>query len=114
MSKELVAKLRKGRESKVTVGKWTFTVRRPTDVEAVALYRGGMAYAEIAQQYVSNWDGVTENDIVGGGTIDPIAFDPVLWREWCADRPDFWQPISEAALNAYQEHTKRLGDSVKN
>lgn len=113
MSKELIARIRKNREVKVKVSKWTFLVCRPTDVEAVALYRGGMAYADIAQHHVIGWEGVTEDDIVGGGTADPLPFDSMLWQEWCADRSDFWEPIATAAMNAYEEHTIKIGESVK-
>jgi hypothetical protein len=114
MSRELIAKLKKAREVKVTIGKFTFTARRPTDVEAIALHRGDGAFSTIAQDFVIGWDGVTEDDIIGGGGSDPFPFAPELWREWCADRPDLWGPISNACLDAYREHAEKLTSIEKN
>lgn len=115
----LIAALRRAREGKVTVGRYSFTYRRPTDVEAVALFRSGTAFSEIAEKHVTGWalvDGgdVTENDILGDGGDARVPFDVVLWREWCADRPDFWEPVAKAVMDSYESHTKALGEAAKN
>lgn len=112
MSAALIRQIRAQRRISVAVGKFTFTVSRPTDVEALQLQKNGGAYSEIAQKFVVDWSGVSEDDIVGGGNVDPIPFDAALWNEWASDRPDFWEPISTAVLNAYIEHTKKL-ESIK-
>ena len=114
MSRALVEKIRKQREVTVKIGKFTFTARRPTDVEAIALHRSDGAYSTIAADYVINWAGVTEDDVIGGGSADPLAWSAVLWAEWCADRPDFWGPISEAVLESYRLHASRMEDATKN
>jgi hypothetical protein len=114
MSKDLVEKIRKQRELKVVAGKFTFTARRPTDVEAIALGRADSAFSKIAEQFVVGWDGVTEDDLIQSGASNPIPFDAVLWAEWCADRPDLWGTISTAVLDAYRLHAKRLEDGTKN
>lgn len=110
----LIAALRKNRELKVAVGKFTFTCRRPTDEEAVTLYRGGLSNAVIAANHVVAWDGVTEDDLVGGGGTDAVPFDGPLWREWCADRNDFWAPIGDACMKAYEDHVSGLKEAEKN
>lgn len=114
MSKELVARIRRNREITVAVGKFRFTAMRPTDVEMVGLHRGDAAFSEIAQKFVTGWSGVTEDDVVGGGTADEIPFNADLWTEWCADRPDFWALISNAVLDAYRAHAEKLAGAEKN
>lgn len=114
MSNELLAKIKEQRRFKVTVEKYSFTVRRPTDVEVVKLTRDGSDFFDIAAEYVSDWAGVTEDDLVGGGGSDAVKFDARVWREWCADRPEFWMPIATAVLKAYDAHAERLATLAKN
>lgn len=108
----LINQLRKAREVKVEAGGFTFIVRRPTDTEFLA-HRELKVY-EIAQEYVVGWSGVTEADIVKGGSEDAVPFDRDLWREWCADRPDLWEPIFGAVLTAYEQHSTQRRESAKN
>ena len=114
MARDLLGKIRKRRECKVVIGRFTFTVRRPTDVEAIALHRSDSAFNSIAADFVCGWEGVTTDDLIGDKTADPVPFDAELWREWCADRPDFWGPIANAALDAYREHAQQLEEAAKN
>lgn len=112
MSNALITRLKKQRELKVVVGKFTFTARRPTDVEMIEIGRGGANWHALAERFVSGWDNVTEDDVVGGGGSDKPAFSAELWAEWCADRPDFWQPIANALLDAYKAHAEQLKDTA--
>ena len=57
--------------------------------------------------------GVSEDDIIGGGGSDKPEFSAALWAEWCADRPDFWEPIATALLEAYKNHARSLADAAK-
>ncbi len=115
MSNSLIARMRKNRELKVTVGKFVFNCRRPTDVEAIQIYRGNQsAFDQIAAEYVIGWEGVTDNDIVGGGGTDPTPFDATLWAEWCADHPEFWGPIATAVMEAYTLHRDAIEGAQKN
>lgn len=114
MAHALIAKLRKAREIKVVIGTFTFTVRRPTDAEMLAINQSGLVVVDMAMRGVIDWDGVAENDIIGGGVITPLPFDADLWIEWCRDRPDFWPPIANAALEAYQKHAEALESAAKN
>lgn len=109
---DLQKQLRRNREIAVKVGKFTFTARRPTDVEALELNRRDAALAEVASEFVIDWNGVVEDDIVGGGGTTAVTFDAELWKDWCADRPDFWGPISSAVLDSYTQHRKRM-ETVK-
>jgi hypothetical protein len=114
MSRALIEKIRKQRELKITVGKFTFTARRPKDTEAIELGRADSAFSDIAERFVVGWDGVTENDVVNGGSLEPLPFDAELWAEWCADHPNFWGPISKAVLDAYRAHAEAMEDDAKN
>ena len=107
MSEDLRRQLKRNRETAVTVGKFTFTARRPTDVEAINLNKRESALSEIAADFVVDWKGVVEDDIVGGGGTVAVPFDAELWKDWCADRPDFWGPIANAVLDSYTQHRRR-------
>lgn len=109
----LRAQIRKNRELKVTVGKFVFLCRRPTDVEALEIHQQGGGFALIAHRFVDGWENVVEDDIVGGATMTPIEFDRDVWQEWCADRPDFWAPIAEGVLGAYTAHSEKRESSPK-
>lgn len=110
----LSEKLRKRREVKIKVGKFTFLALRPTDVEAVEIHRKDMQFSEIAARFVIGWEAVTEDDLIGGGVKDEVAFDRDSWEEWCANRADFWTPISEALLAAYSKHREEQEAAPKN
>lgn len=111
---DLARALRKQREFKVEIGKFTFTARRPTDVEALAIHRENMTFDQIATRFVVDWSGVTEDDIKGGGSTVAPPFDREDWETWCSDRPDFWQPISLKLLEKYGEHMERAEVVTKN
>ena len=107
----LVEKLRKAREQQVTVGVFTFTVRRPTDIEAM-----GFNDATLLRMidFVVGWDGVNEIDVLPGGNPQPLKFDAAVAREWLADRPDLLLPLSDAIVNLYRAHAAALEDAKKN
>ena len=108
----LIDKLRRARETKVQAGGYTFTVRRPTDVEVIGL-RDAISFANLLP-FVVNWDGVREMDLIPGGDPHPLPFDAALATEWLADRPDLLRPITEAILDAYARHVEHLGTISKN
>ena len=108
----LVEKLRKARQRNVEVGGYTFTVRRPTDIEAMEM-RGVTGIADLLP-FVVGWKGVKEIDLIPGGSAIEIAFDPALAREWLADRPDLLQPIVESIMEGYRAHVAALEGAAKN
>lgn len=107
----LVDRIRAARENRVEAGGFTFTVRRPTDLEAARLT--GASTADLLR-YVIGWQGVRELDLVPGGDAAEVAFSPEVAQEWLADRPDLWGPLTEAVVQAYQRHTASLEDAEKN
>lgn len=105
---DLIARMRKARELDVEAGGRRFTVRRPTDMEAARLANGGDLL-----DFVVGWD-LKEIDLVPGGGPDPVPFDGALFREWIADRPDLWQPVTDAVREAYAAHVRQREDRAKN
>ncbi len=111
---DIARRLRKAREFTVKIGKFTFTVRRPTDVEALVIDREGATFDQIAAKFVVGWDGVVEDDVVGGGGQTPLQFDRDDWEDWVVDRTDFWAPIASALLDRYLQHRSKAEAVVKN
>lgn len=107
----LIDSLKKSRQSQIEVGGFSFTYRRPTDQEAINLRE--VTFIEIAQRFVVDWKGVKGTDIYSGGDGAEVPFDAELWREWCADHPEFWQPISGAVLDSYKQHREAQDESKK-
>lgn len=107
----LIEKMRKARQRTVDVGGLTFTVRRPTDLEATKL---GGADTQALLAYVVGWSGVQEIHLIPGGTSVEVPWSEDVCREFLADRPDLWAPIIEAVISAYTTHTATLESAVKN
>ena len=113
MSEALIKAMRKARESTVDVEGFRFFIRRPTDWEAVSAFTNGTVFDALTD-YVIGWENVKESDIHRGTTDDPAEFSRELWREWAADRTDFWKPIYKAVQDAYVAHQKKQKDLAKN
>lgn len=114
MSKQLLAQLRKQREVKVQLTeRLSITGRRPTDLQMTELQRDGR-FGDLGQKYVIGWDGFTEDDIVGGGGSDKVAFDSELWSDFYADHPEHWEKIASTILESYHLHAKATEDATKN
>ncbi len=108
----LLEKIRKAREQKVEAGGFTFTVRRPTDLEMMEM-RGTGSVGRLLP-FVVGWDGVKELDVIPGGDPHPIAFDADVCKEWLSDRPDILGPVVEKLMQAYDEHIKAVEGAAKN
>lgn len=113
MSNALIEKIRKARESQVTVSGHTFTVRRPTDEQAMRLHAQGANRFEVARQCTTGWD-LKEIDLIPGGGPEPVPFSPELWAEYLADNSDLWGELADAAMNGYRAHAARMEEAAKN
>lgn len=111
MSKLLIEKLRRARESMVEAGGHKYTVRRPSDAEAAML--ANSSRLEMLRQFVVGWD-LVELDVIPGGGPEPVPFDRDLWGEWINDQPDLWEPIGAAIESAYLAHVGARKDAEKN
>ena len=111
MSKALIEKILRAREQAVTVGERTFTIRRPTDADAVGM--SSMQPFDFVRKFVVGWN-LTELDVIPGGSAEPVAFHPELWAEWIVDRPDLWTPLATAIFDAYAAHADKRKAAEKN
>jgi len=107
----LIEKIRKARQRQVDAGGFTFTVSRPTDIEAAKLGKAGTS--ELLE-YVTGWSGVQELHLIPGGSPSEVNCDKEVCREFLADRPDLWGPLVEAVLETYSQHVKTLEEDAKN
>lgn len=108
----LADKIRKAREQIVEAGGYTFTVRRPTDVEMLDL-RGTGSIARLFR-FVVGWEGVKEIDLVPGGDPHPVPFDADICTEWLSDHPEIFGPLVDAILGSYRQHAEALETGAKN
>lgn len=108
----LAEKLRKAREVKVEVSGFTFTVRRPTDLEMIELQKQSAARAILP--FIVNWEGVSELSMFDGGTPHPLPFDSSVCAEWLQDRLDILSAIVNSAFKAYEDHQIKVADAAKN
>lgn len=108
----LADKIRKSRESQVQAGGYTFTIRRPTDMDMVEFSRSPNPNDLV--KFIVGWDGVKEIDLIPGGDGHPAKFDADACAEWLADRSDLFVPVVTAITDAYQAHKAKQGEIEKN
>lgn len=109
----LADKIRKARESTVDIGGKTWTIRRPTDEEALQIKANGDGLLAVVKRFVIGWP-LTELDLVPGGTGVAVPFDHEVFTEWVSDHPDLWEPLGVAILDAYKLHADKRDAAVKN
>lgn len=114
MAKSLLEKIRAARQSTVTVGDITLTVRRPTDLEICEMRSTVVTQSDILKRFVDDWAGVTELHLHSGGSPDPVPFSQELFDEWVVDHPESWGVISNAVVSGYKAHEATLEEAVKN
>lgn len=108
----LADKLRRSRESQVEAGGFSFTIRRPTEMDWLEIRheRSPIAMA----RFVVGWDKVRELDLFPGGDPHPAAFDAEVCTEWLRDRSDLLLPLVDAIRESYDAHRRKLEDASKN
>ena len=111
----LIQKMRAARESRVDVGKWNFTIVRPTRIDLGNLGRGpdGRIITMELLKFVVGWN-VQEIDIVPGGTGVDVPFDAETFAEWVKDHDEVVIPLVAAIDKAYDDHEKARGEAEKN
>lgn len=103
----------KARTSTVEADGRVFSIRRPTDEEALKIGRNDIDMLDVVRSFTIGWD-LTELDVVSSGTSEKIPFDSALFADWIADQPQLWVPMGEAILNAYRLHAEKRDAAVKN
>lgn len=114
MSKSLIDRLRRARQTTIPSGERTFTIRRPTDLEMQELV-GVIDQRKLLVRFVTDWGVMSELDLgIPGGGPDPVPFDAALWEEWIADHPEHWNAITSAVVDGYRAHKATQEDAEKN
>lgn len=108
----LIEKIKAARELNIDAGGYTFKTRRPTDLEVVEMRGQVVKHRDLLRRYVIGWVGVTELDLIPGGTSLPVEFETELFMEWVADHPELWPPLANAIMDNYTQHQTRLSDSL--
>ena len=102
---DIIDRLKKARQSKITAGSFEFTIRRLTDMEAMTMQYTSTKEAVVGVMgFVIDWHGVTEGDVIPGQPGDAVPFNSDLFQEWVQDRPDLWEPLIDGVLSAYTSH----------
>lgn len=109
----LADKMRKAREIRVVVGDFTFIVRRPTDVEWYDKIVGTGPVSRFID-FVVDWEGVKEMDLLSGGDPHPLPFNREACFEWISDRADLYGPIIKAINESFDKHVTERGALIKN
>lgn len=110
----LIEKIRKARQTRVTIDGKAFIVRRPKDWEAYELASSGdPRQMDLIEKFVEGWEGVTEMDIVASGDSTPVEFDRDLFIEWISDQPKLWPELIEAITKEYAAHAEKLAEAEK-
>lgn len=94
--------LRARRETVVTVGTLSFTVRRPRALDLARWQSEGNA--AVALHSVAGWSGVTLGDLYGTEDDQPAPYSAALAAEWLPDRMDLLLPIWQAVEAMIQAH----------
>ena len=109
---DLIAKIQAARQFTETVDGRSYTLRRPTDAEAVTL--GGGSPLDLVKRFVIGWDQTEISLGIPGGSPTPAEFSAELWAEWVSDQPTLWAPLSSAIIDAYKRHAEAREQTAKN
>lgn len=107
-------KMRRGREQLVELGGFSFTIRRPTDLQFAAIYSKGALKPESLLPFVVGWRGVKDKDLFPGGDDVASEFDAEDCAEWLSDRPDLLMPLLDAVVASYTSHIETFKAAEKN
>lgn len=107
----LSEKIRRARETVVEIGKFKFTIRRPTEVEMIDFSRDPRPRDLL--RHVIGWEGVSEIDLVPGGDPHPLAFDAEALIEWITDNAEMFGRLVDAIVDLFHKHRQSLDDTEK-
>lgn len=107
----LADKIRRARESQVEACGHTFTIRRPTDADAMSL--GESTALDLVRRFTVGWN-LTELDLIPGGSGAAVDFDAEAFGEWVADQPEVIGGLITALFDAYKAHAAKREGAAKN
>ncbi len=111
----LIEKIRKSRQKQIKAEGYSLTIRRPTDLEIQENHtvRDSLIQSGILSRYVIGWDGITELDLIAGGTGAAVDFSSELFMEWVADKPGLWTVITDQVVDLYKLHQQQTENAEK-
>ena len=113
MSKALIEKMLRARESVIPINGHSYTIRRPTDADVVVDMKDAPPM-DFIKKFVVDWE-LTELDFdPGGGSEQRVTFDADLWATYIVDHPELWGPLGEGILGAYRQHIAKQEIATKN
>ncbi len=108
----LVEKMRTAREKTVAIGGFSFTVRRPSELEMIEM--NGAPMGRAALPHIVGWSGVKQSDILPNGDPEPQPYDAEIAAEWLTDRVDLLAPLAKAVTESFIEHAAKREAAEKN
>lgn len=113
--------LKRAREQRVPVGRHTFIVCRPTELE-MAEVRAGLPAGDGAPlalfralvRFIVGWEGVTLNDLADGAGPHPAAYSEAVCTEWLTDRLDILGPLVQAIVEMVNKRAQEMEARRKN
>lgn len=121
-TQRLLQQIRTQRQSWVELapGKRVRITRPPESalLDFVAPGDTGHLVAELRHvvQYVDEWEGITEADMLGASIASevPVPFSRTLWAELVADRRAWLRQVAQALLKAINDHELAKDAAEKN
>lgn len=110
----LAEKMRRAREQKVEAGGFTFTVRRPTELQMYSL-RESLKQEDIGvlMPFIVDWSGVQELHLVPGGNPVDVPFDADVCAEYLADNARLFNELVVAIIKLCQERIEKVAAEKK-
>ena len=108
----LIDKIIAGRQFTLEVDGHRYTLRRPTDAEALSSLR--ITTLDLVKRFCDGWDHTELSLGIPGGTGEPAPFSRDLWETWVEDQPTLWGPLSEAIQTAYVQYETARSQAEKN
>lgn len=92
----LAEKIRAARNISIKVGNITFTGTRCTAEDVLDSQKTGGSLSDLCRNHITGWHGVTEADVIEGGSKDLVEFDKEAFDLLIGDRSDWFQEIGPA------------------
>lgn len=108
----LADKMRRARETRITHGVHEFVIRRPTEMEFAEWLRDRVPVRLL--DYVVDWSGVRECDLVNGGDPHPVEFDRDALVEWATDNSTLFVALTSAVIKSREQYIAQQAAAVKN
>lgn len=118
MSDAIKRRILAARETEVTAGGRSFTLRRMADLPLLRLRekhgndRAGFVI-ELTISSVVGWT-IDEASLFPGGGDQPVPFDAAVFATWVEDQPETFNALRDAVVELHARHRELREASAKN